>query len=136
MKILLCEDDPNIATIARLALEQIGGHQVVWANDGGAALKLGTEENFDLILLDDMMPKMSGVEVCKAYLIASANSANSASGASKKQAPVIFISANSQEKNVKELSPVAVGYISKPFDPMNLNQQIVSILKGELKKAV
>lgn len=125
MKILLCEDDSNIATIAKLALEHIGGHTVTWVSDGEAAFQQGSSETFDLILLDDMMPKMSGVEVCKLYL-----------SSNKKMPPVIFISANSQDKRAKEFHPLTVGYIAKPFDPMNLNQQIFSILNGEQKRAV
>lgn len=124
MKILLCEDDNNIATVARLVLEQVGGHQVEWVSDGESAFQRGVSENFDLILLDDMMPKMSGVEVCKAYL-----------GSNKKIAPIIFISANSQDQRVKEFSPITIGYIAKPFDPMNLNQQILAILSAVQKRA-
>lgn len=125
MKILLCEDDSNIATIARLALEQIGGHQVTWVADGAAALQKGTSEPFDLILLDEMMPKMSGVEVCKSFMQHTGNIA-----------PVIFMSANPQDKRVSEFSPIAIGYIPKPFDPMTLNQQIASIFSAPRKKAV
>ena len=67
MRILLAEDDPNISTIAKLTLEQLGGHQVQVAFDGESALKLALSESFDVILLDSMMPKMTGVEVCQAY---------------------------------------------------------------------
>ncbi len=124
MKILLCEDDPNIATVARLALEQVGGHNVTWAADGDQALKVGLAEKFDLILLDDMMPKMSGVDVCAAY-----------KKTGKQSAVVIFLSANPQDEKVTELSPVAIGYIPKPFDPMKLSEQISTIYNAKTKKA-
>jgi DNA-binding response OmpR family regulator len=123
MKILLCEDDANIATITRIALEQIGGHSVTWVTDGEEAYKKGSTEKFDIILLDDMMPKMSGVAVCEAFVKAKNNTA-----------PVIFMSANPQDKKVKEFSSVAIGYIPKPFDPVGLNQQITDILKATSKK--
>jgi DNA-binding response OmpR family regulator len=125
MKILLCEDDHNIATIARLALEQVGGHQVTWVQDGQSALEQGQMGDYDLILLDDMMPKMSGVDVCAQFV-----------KSEKKIAPVIFMSANPQDKKVIEFSPVAVGYIPKPFDPMTLNQKISEFLNTPVKKAI
>ena len=125
MKILLCEDDNNIATIASLALEKVGNHQVIRATDGEQSLNLGMAENFDLILLDDMMPKMSGVDVCAKYV-----------ESGKKIAPVIFMSANPQESRVEQFSSVAIGYIPKPFDPMTLNQQIENIMNGLHKKAI
>lgn len=129
MKILLCEDDSNIATIAKLTLEKIGQHQVTWVTDGEQAYQIGTSEKFDVILLDDMMPKMSGVDVCQAYFHSRSNTA-----------PVIFMSANPQEENVKRFSPVTIGYIPKPFDPVGLNEQIKKILSDrkpeDMKKAV
>jgi DNA-binding response OmpR family regulator len=125
MKILLCEDDHNIATIAQLALEQVGGHQVTWVQDGQSALEQGLTGDFDLILLDDMMPKMSGVDVCAQFL-----------KSGKKVAAVIFMSANPQDKKVIEFAPVAVGYIPKPFDPMALNQKIAELLSHPVKKAI
>lgn len=124
MKILLCEDDQNIATITRLSLEQLGQHQVTLASDGEQALKLGAAGGFDLILLDDMMPKMSGADVCSAYI-----------QSAKNIPPVIFMSANPQEKRVEEFKAVAIGFIPKPFDPMSLNDQIASLLKRAPKKA-
>ncbi len=125
MKILLCEDDSNIATIAKLALEQIGKHHVTWATDGEQALSLGMNSVFDLILLDEMMPKMSGVDVCSAYV-----------NSGKNIAPVIFMSANPQDKRVAQFKPVAIGYIPKPFDPMTLNEQISTLMNGLHKKAI
>ncbi len=120
MKILLCEDDGNIATIAKLTLEQLGGHDVTWVQDGESAFKHGIENKYDVILLDDMMPKMSGVDVCKSFV-----------QSGQCQSPVIFMSANPQDKRVVEFAPVTVGYIPKPFDPVTLNQQITEMLKNK-----
>ena len=125
MKILLCEDDANIATITRLSLEQIGKHEVVWVTDGKTALDRGCNEKFDLILLDDMMPQLSGVDVCRSYI-----------ESGKTVAPVIFMSANPQDKNVEKFRSLAIGYIPKPFDPMSLNTQIDQIVGRSVKKAV
>jgi DNA-binding response OmpR family regulator len=125
MNILLCEDEANIATISRLVLEQVGRHNVTWVTDGDEALAQGLTQKYDLILLDDMMPKMSGVAVCTAY-----------KNSGQVTAPVIFLSANPQDAHVDELRPVAIGYIPKPFDPMKLCEQIENIFKSSLKKAV
>ena len=129
MKILLCEDDHNIATIAKMALEHIGGHKVTHAADGEIALKLGTTEAFDVILLDDMMPKMSGVDVCAEFVRTGQNTA-----------PVIFMSANPQERRVEQFKPTAIGFIPKPFDPTRLNEQISNLVQtarnNPSKKAV
>ncbi len=123
VKILLCEDDSNIATIARLALEQIGHHQVTWANDGEAAKTAATTGTFDVILLDEMMPKKSGADVCIEIRESGARTA-----------PIIFLSANPQTARVEEFSPITVGYIAKPFDPMQLCSQIERILSATARQ--
>lgn len=120
MKILLAEDDQNISTIAKLALESLGGHEVHVASDGDIALRRITSEKFDLILLDEMMPKMNGVKVCEEY--------NKWPG---HEAPIIFMSANVQKEKI--LPEPAIGFIPKPFDPMTLAQQIRDIFDGHMK---
>lgn len=119
MKILLAEDDPNISTIAKMALESLGGHQVTVATDGEMALQTALSGDFDVILLDEMMPKMNGLSVCRAYR-----------EQSDKQVPIIFLSAKSQESDIQEFRDTAQGFIPKPFDPMQLNPIIETILKG------
>lgn len=117
MKILLAEDDPNISLIAKLALEQLGGHQVHVATDGKMALEMALSYDFDLILLDEMMPKMNGLSVCRKYRESQVN-----------KVPVIFLSAKSQESDITEFRNEALGYIPKPFDPASLCQDIMSLL--------
>ncbi|MCB0384430.1 MAG: response regulator [Bdellovibrionales bacterium] len=117
MKILLAEDDPNISLIAKLALEQIGGHQVHVATNGRMALEMALSYDFDLILLDEMMPEMNGLTACRNYYAQATN-----------PSPVIFLSAKSQESDIKEFTETALGYIPKPFDPATLNQSISRIL--------
>lgn len=129
MKILLCEDDSNIATIARLALETVGKNQVTLVTDGEMAFNFAIKSEHDLILLDDMMPKMSGVDVCAKL------AEHKAQNPKAKFAPVIFMSANPQDKQVALHSHIVVGYIPKPFDPMTLNQQISTLLTGWMGRA-
>lgn len=117
MKILLAEDDPNISLIAKLSLEQLGGHQVHVATDGKMALEMALSYDFDLILLDEMMPKMNGLSVCRKYREAQVN-----------KAPIIFLSAKSQESDITEFRSEALGYIPKPFDPASLCEDILTLL--------
>lgn len=117
LKILLAEDDHHISTIAKLALEKIGGHQVTIADNGETALILALAGDFDLILLDEMMPQLNGINVCRRYLKESAH-----------PVPVIFLSAKSQESDIREFYELARGFIAKPFDPMQINQQIAQVL--------
>jgi len=124
LRILLAEDDPNISTIAKLALERLGGHQVTLAADGEAALKLALAGGFDLILLDEMMPKMNGVTVCKRYLSETTT-----------PVPMIFLSAKSQDSDIRQFKDLATGYIAKPFDPTQLNAQILELLRNQGRAA-
>lgn len=118
MNILLAEDDQNIAIIAKMALEHIGGHSVSVATDGDMALQLALTGNWDLILLDEMMPNKNGIVVCQEYLEQATN-----------KIPVIFMSANTQEKSVTAFLSLGIGHIPKPFDPATLNQQIFDLLQ-------
>ena len=119
MKVLLAEDDHNISVIAKLSLEKLGGHNVTVVNDGESALNEALSQNYDVILLDEMMPKMNGVAVCKAYKSQCAT-----------PKPVIFLSAKSQETDIREFQELGTGFIPKPFDPMSLARQIDEVLKG------
>lgn len=116
MKILLAEDDPNIATIAVMALETFGGHEVTHAEDGEKAYSLAKEGDYDVILLDEMMPKMNGLKVCKALLTEGLRT------------PIIFLSAKSQATDVSLFESLGEGFIPKPFDPTTLCSEIEVIL--------
>ncbi|MCB0419584.1 MAG: response regulator [Bdellovibrionales bacterium] len=116
MKILLAEDDPNIATIARMSLEHLGGHEVHWASDGEIALSRANTEKFDVILLDEMMPKMNGIRVCEEYQ------------AGQPTAPVIFLSAKATDCDIQRFNELGLGLIPKPFDPTQLCKLIDDLL--------
>ncbi len=119
MRILLAEDDPNISIIAKISLEKLGGFDVTVVSDGEAALNEALTQKYDLILLDEMMPKMNGLRVCQEY---------KARCPSPK--PVIFLSAKSQESDIREFTDNGTGFIPKPFDPRKLPEQIAALLKG------
>ena len=122
MKILLAEDDANIATIAKMSLEHLGGHEVHLASDGEIALQKANSEKFDVILLDEMMPKMNGIRVCEEYL------------AGAPQAPVIFLSAKATDCDIERFNELGLGLIPKPFDPTQLCGLIDQLLKTDRSK--
>ncbi len=118
LKVLLAEDDQNIFEILSLSLNHIGGHSVSKASNGEQALSMALSENFDLLLLDGMMPKKDGVTVCREYI-----------AQKKNPAPVIFLSARSSQQDIQlGLESGAIGYIAKPFDPTTICQDISNIL--------
>lgn len=119
MKILLAEDDKNIRLLTEISLERIGGHKVKTAEDGEIALKLALSEEFDLLLLDEKMPKMDGISVSQKYK----------KHPLKKKSPIIFFSAQVKKQNIEKFYENGIGFISKPFDPSNLSKNIENILK-------
>jgi len=120
MRVLLAEDDPNISIIAKISLEKIAGFNVTVVSDGESALNEALTQNYDLILLDEMMPKMNGLKVCKEYK----------ARCSSTPKPVIFLSAKSQDSDIREFTQHGTGFIPKPFDPRKLPQQIADLLKA------
>ncbi len=123
MKILLAEDDINISTIMSITLEQIGNHQVTVVEDGVAALEQVQRQDFDLVILDGMMPRLDGFETCKKMKMDL-----------NLNMPIIFLSAKSDEgskKTGKDLG--AIGYIEKPFDPNLVCAQIDAIIESSDK---
>ncbi len=104
--------------IAKICLEKVAGHQVTVVSDGESALREALTQAYDVILLDEMMPKMNGLRVCQAYKAQCPN-----------PKPVIFLSAKSQDSDIREFMETGTGFIPKPFDPMKLPGQIEELLK-------
>lgn len=101
-KILIVEDDADIAAIERDFLE-INGFAVTLAPDGIEGLKLAQSGEFDLILLDLMLPGMDGIEICKRIR-------------NVVTAPILMVTAKAEETDrVRGLGIGADDYISKPF---------------------
>ena len=106
-RILIVEDDLAIAEIERDFLE-IEGYQVTIITDGLEGCKQAKEENFDLILLDLMLPNMSGYDICRNIR-------------SKVDVPIIMVTAKGEDTDkVRGLGLGADDYISKPFSPTEL----------------
>ncbi|HDP89358.1 MAG TPA: response regulator [Thioalkalivibrio sp.] len=117
-RILYVEDEPDIQTIARIALETVGGFTVEICGSGAEAIECVDRFAPDLILLDVMMPDMDGPATLAAL--------RSHSGAA--DIPVVFITANVQTPEVEAYRALgAAGVIAKPFDPMKLAAMIREI---------
>ncbi len=114
-KILHVEDDLDIQAIAQIALETIGGFEVLQCSSGQEALKAAPDFKPDLFLLDVMMPGMTGPETL-AELRKLPGMAD---------VPAIFMTAKAQRDEVAEfLALGAIEVVVKPFEPMELAGEI------------
>lgn|SRR3990167_9774818 len=110
-KILLAEDEADIRTIAKIALEDIGKFTVSYCVSGNDALKKAKDFLPDLILLDVMMPGLDGVATFKAFRQLP----------EFKETPIIFMTAKVQASEIAYyLQLGAADVISKPFNPVTL----------------
>lgn len=118
-KILYVEDEQDIQTIARIALEKIGGFNLTVCSSGKEALEKVTDLDPDIILLDVMMPEMDGLETFQAL-----QKIPECAGI-----PVVFMTARVQAHEIKHYLAIgAVGVIAKPFSPLTLADQVKTIL--------
>ena len=112
MKILIVEDEAGIVQFLKQGLEE-EGYDVSAALDGLAGFELFKKESFDLILLDWMLPKMNGLELCKAIRI------------KDKTIPIIFLTAKDTiQETIEGLKAGANDYIKKPFSFDELLERI------------
>lgn len=116
-KILIVDDDPDIREVLSVLLSS-EGYRVISAEDGASALEnIKRDKGIDLVILDIMMPGMSGVEVCaemrKLSLV-----------------PVLFLTAKSQEQDkVEAYTGGGDDYLVKPFSQTELLMKIKSLLR-------
>lgn len=117
-KVLYCEDEPDIRTIAEMALVHVAGLEVRLCEHGGLAVAAAREFHPDLILLDVMMPNLDGPGTLQALK----------GEPDLAQIPVVFMTAKAMPTEVASLRSLgAIGVIAKPFDPMQLGQQLLAI---------
>src|SRR4030088_3278217 len=116
-KILIVEDEPNMVAGLRDNFEY-EGFQVITANDGIAGLDRALKESPDLIVLDVMMPRMSGLDVCKQLK------------AKRPSIPIIMLTARGQEVDkVVGLELGADDYVTKPFSIRELLARVKAVLR-------
>jgi len=115
-KILVVDDEPNIREVVGLYLRR-DGHEVVSASDGEEALREFGESEPDLVVLDLMLPKMSGLEVCRRMR-------------AQRRVPLIMLTARGEEEErIGGLSLGADDYVVKPFSPRELTARVAAVLR-------
>lgn len=117
--ILIVEDEADIVTLLRYNLEK-EGFRVIAAGDGEEALLLAGEQSPNLMLLDWMLPLMSGLEVCRQLR----------RNPKTRDIPVIMLTARGEEGDrVRGLNSGADDYITKPFSPTEMVARIRAVLR-------
>jgi CheY-like chemotaxis protein len=120
-KILVVDDDRVIQQLLVVNLE-LEGYEVDVASDGEQALERVKAGRPALVLLDIMMPKLDGWEVCRRIK----------QDPDLKDTPIIFLSARAQEMDVRRGYATGVdAYLTKPFDPVELLDLVERVLRGE-----
>ena len=115
-KILIVDDDANICELLRLYLEK-GGFDTVVANDGEQAVEYASKYSPDLILLDIMLPKLDGWQVCREIRKTS-------------ETPIIMLTAKGETfDKILGLELGADDYVSKPFDTKEVIARIKAVLR-------
>lgn len=115
-RILVVEDDPTVRDVVARYLER-DGHQVTVADRGADALEAVARLNPDLIILDLMLPDISGIDVCRKLRLTS-------------HVPIIMVTALGEESDrVLGLEVGADDYVTKPFSPRELALRVASVLR-------
>lgn len=119
MRILLIEDDEPIAGMIRRGLEN-AKHQVDHASDGAAGLTMASENNYALIVLDVMLPKLNGWRVCEALR------------AGRNRVPILMLTArDAVDDRVRGLDAGADDYLAKPFDFAEFLARVRALLRRD-----
>jgi CheY-like chemotaxis protein len=118
--LLIAEDEPILRMLIMDTLED-EGYALEEAADGEEALEKIKEIDFDLVILDYMMPKMTGIEVIeKARQLER-----------RQQSKILMLSAKSQQaEQDKVIQAGADGFMSKPFSPLELIDKVEEMLRG------
>ncbi len=117
--VLIVEDEDALATLMQYNFEK-EGYRVAVAGDGDQALAMIAEQQPDLMILDWMMPKMSGIEVCR-RLRADSETRN---------LPIIMLTARGEESDrIRGLDTGADDYVTKPFSMTEMLARIRAVLR-------
>jgi CheY-like chemotaxis protein len=115
-RVMCVEDDPDIRMILEFSLATVGGYEVCCCAEGRSALAQAVQFRPDLVLLDVMMPGLSGPETLVALRELP----------SMQGVPVVFMTAKAMPDELEQLlAHGATGLIVKPFDPMTLPTDIL-----------
>lgn len=117
-RVMLVEDDHDIRSVAAMALEMVGGLQVRACESGAEALEVIAGFSPQLVLLDVMMPGMSGPEVLRALRERADTAA----------IPIVFLTAKVQQAEIDQLRALgALDVIAKPFDAMTISATVKAL---------
>ncbi len=117
MRILVADDDPDITEIISFSLRR-HGYQVLTARNGQEALELAQRDRPDVVILDVMMPRIDGFEVCRRLRLAS-------------RMPIIMLTAKDEENDkVFGLDVGADDYLTKPFSHKELLARIRAVARA------
>ncbi|MFD7522306.1 response regulator transcription factor [Paenibacillus chitinolyticus] len=114
--VLIIDDEPEIRDIVQIFLNN-EGYEVMEAEDGAAGLELLRKKEFDLIILDVMMPRLDGIQACMQIR-------------QTRNTPIIMLSAKNEDiDKILGLTSGADDYLSKPFNPLELVARVKSQLR-------
>ena len=120
-RVLVIDDEPDILEISRIALETVGGFEVSVCSSGKKLLELLPVFEPDLVIIDVLMPDMTGPEVFAEIRRRPEYNA----------VPVVYLTGVIQEEELADLRKTGVAdVILKPFDPMTLADRINHVWKG------
>ena len=115
--ILLVDDEPSIIQLSRLYLER-EGFRIQSVNDGEAALEAVARDHSELVVLDVMLPKLDGFEVCRRLRASNSSTA------------ILMLTARDEDiDKILGLELGADGYLTKPFNPRELVARVKAILR-------
>ncbi len=118
--VLVVDDDPVIQKLLQVNFE-MEGYVVLVAADGAEGLERARAERPDVVVLDVMMPKLSGLDVARALK----------SDPDTASIPVLLLSAKAQEADLRAGEEAgADAYLTKPFDPLYLLQRVEDLIAG------
>lgn len=116
-KVLIVDDEPSILTLLSYNIEH-AGFETDHANDGLEAIDMAIKNHYDFIVLDLMLPKMDGMQVCKHLR------------ENKIDTPILMLTARNEESNkILGLELGADDYLTKPFSPKEVIARIRAILR-------
>jgi len=123
--VLIVDDEPDLVELVSYNLKK-EGFQVATAPDGGVALEKARKKNFDLIILDLMLPGIQGIELCRILR----------NDPKTERVPIIMLTAKGDEADrIRGLETGADDYMAKPFSPRELVARVKAVLRRSGERA-
>jgi two-component system, OmpR family, response regulator len=117
-RVLVVEDDADIQKVIRMSLKLRGVDDIVLVDSGAECIERLKGFTPDVVLLDVMMPHLDGYETCRRLK----------QNPATREIPVVFLTARVQKADRERgMKLGALGYLTKPFDPMTLHDQILAL---------